>query len=1175
MNAKHPINRNTSPAFKLSALSFFILAAVSCTSANDENSQADDSTISITETQTGTETQTATETITENTLPEIEVLGTPASLTGTAPFTVMLDASNTTDADMDELSFSWDQYEDGSIESTDIKTALTFNEVGTHSVKLTVSDSTGVKTEIISVNVTDPAVDNPPVADIRVIGSLTGEGSVMAILDASDSSDDQPDHTYAWAVDGVDIANDTHSFSQIFSVIGSYEITLTVTDSIGQTDQVTKTVTVQQQRINGAPMADLSGTGPIVGRAPLTVLFKSSHSTDDDGIASISWDFGDGSTSMEANPKYEYQANGTYTATLTITDTDGLTDVKTIDITLLNQVISGEPPVAHILTSTARGEIPLSVTFDGSASMAQGNIVSYEWDFGNGSFKYGPVVNHVFTQGLENKIYLRVTDDKGLSHETFTEVVSVLTVPTGKIGEPMQTDNNPFEHSAFYVSPDIKVLQDESLQKIDKDTQPSLYNDIQFVQQMPSAVWLDRTVAIYGGDLNDGRRPLSKFIAGDNNTLEGHLDEAAAQQDALAVEGIKPPMTAVIIVYNLPDRDCAALASNGQLNETKDGPDADSLPDGTGLELYKTEYIDVIKQAFALYPDIRIVAMLEPDGYPNMITNIDPFVTATDDCNAVNEAGVYKDGLQYAINAFHDMPNVYTYIDIGHSGWLGWDSLDTDNLQRSVIGFTDLVAGATESGDLGAIRGFASNTSGYTPLQEPYVSSEHSARQNLVPFYEWNRHVDELSFIDTMYKRFTIGDVAKGDGSTVRVIEGQGFPENLGFIIDTARNGWGGPNRPSGEGAPIQKDDAAYRIDTRVHRGHWCNVNNAGIGEIPQAAPDATRPYLDAYFWMKPPGESDGISSLTDGANDEGKSYDPMCGGEASNSTGIAANVIQGAPHAGHWFHEQFIMLIENAYPPLGVKAPQGGSDAASFVDDFNSYNVAGTPQGIWTEELKGEASLEVVDDVYYGLVGNAVKFSAAEQDRNNDMIATINLAEEDIESTATNQYGRVRINGIDTGEYEEAQWNFLTFKGSKSSRQWWNMQWGIGGYEGYLSASVTVANGNGAAECQLVSSTPIPKDEWACVEWHMDVNNNTLSIWSDGELVEDLLIDINSPGCSSESWIAPDSITGVSLGLARYRPTNSQQVVPETEPKPDVSVIMDDFAIGGSRLGCNNVRTQ
>jgi glucose/arabinose dehydrogenase len=73
------------------------------------------------------------------------------------------------------------------------------------------------------------------------------------------------------------------------------------------------------------------------GRAPLTVSFSSAGSSDPDGDSlSHSWRFGDGATSTAANPTHTYQANGQYTATLTVTDPTGKSATASVPITVGN-----------------------------------------------------------------------------------------------------------------------------------------------------------------------------------------------------------------------------------------------------------------------------------------------------------------------------------------------------------------------------------------------------------------------------------------------------------------------------------------------------------------------------------------------------------------------------------------------------------------------------------------------------------------------------------------------------------------------------------------------------------------------------------------------------------------------------------------------------------------------
>lgn len=95
-----------------------------------------------------------------------------------------------------------------------------------------------------------------------------------------------------------------------------------------------------QYRISGShPLSDLTppvavaSATPTSGTAPLTVSFNGSGSSDPDGsIVQYRWDFGDGSSASTANPQHTYTAAGTFTATLRVTDDDGLSDSDAVTI---------------------------------------------------------------------------------------------------------------------------------------------------------------------------------------------------------------------------------------------------------------------------------------------------------------------------------------------------------------------------------------------------------------------------------------------------------------------------------------------------------------------------------------------------------------------------------------------------------------------------------------------------------------------------------------------------------------------------------------------------------------------------------------------------------------------------------------------------------------------------
>ncbi|MFE6855890.1 glycoside hydrolase family 6 protein, partial [Streptomyces sp. NPDC057674] len=105
------------------------------------------------------------------------------------------------------------------------------------------------------------------------------------------------------------------------------------------------------------------------------------------------------------------------------------------------------------------------------------------------------------------------------------------------------------------------------------------------------------------------------------------------------------------------------------------------------------------------------------------------------------------------------------------------------------------------------------------------------------------------------------------------------------------------------------------KYDRRIHLGNWCNQSGAGLGERPQAAPAAG---IDAYVWVKPPGESDGASKEI--PNDEGKGFDRMCDptytGNARNGNSMSG-ALPDAPISGRWFSAQFQELLKNAHPAL------------------------------------------------------------------------------------------------------------------------------------------------------------------------------------------------------------------------------------------------------------------
>ena len=421
---------------------------------------------------------------------------------------------------------------------------------------------------------------------------------------------------------------------------------------------------------------------------------------------------------------------------------------------------------------------------------------------------------------------------------------------------------NPFTGAGWYVNPNYTSEVATSV----AGASGTLASQMTLVGQQPTGIWLDHIGAIYGGSDNSSRM-----------SLQAQLANAA---------GSTSPVIVPIVIYDLPNRDCAALASNGELTVANNG-----------LQYYEQDYINPIAQILTAYEhtNIRVVAIIEPDSLPNLVTNL-----ADANCAQANSSGAYVSGVQYALNKLHAIPNVYNYIDIAHSAWLGWSS----NMGPAVSLIHTVVAGTTAG--VSSVDGFISDTANTTPITEPYMTATESVGGQPVDsanFYQFNPYIDELTYDEAMYTNFV----------------NAGFPASIGMLIDTSRNGWGGPARPTAASTSTDLNTFvnATKVDRRPFRGDWCNQNGAGLGPFPQANPNSAFTHLYAYVWIKPPGESDGDYPTATHAHG-----DPHCDPNGTNTDGngntYPTNAIPGYDiPAGQWFPAQFTQLVQNADPAV------------------------------------------------------------------------------------------------------------------------------------------------------------------------------------------------------------------------------------------------------------------
>ena len=261
--------------------------------------------------------------------------------------------------------------------------------------------------------------NRPPTAS----GGIDTEVSLGTPIDFDGSGSSDLDGTivsYDWDFGDGTAHGSGATPTHLYTDHGTYTVTLTVTDDDGATHSDTITVTI----LNNPPSANAGADQSVY--LGTTTYFDGTSSSDIDGtIVSYDWDFGDESThGTGVTPSHDFPDHGTYTVTLIVTDDDGATDTDTCVITILNN-----PPTSDAgMDQTVY--LGTTVSLDGSGSSdVDGTIVSYDWDFGDGTTHgTGVSTSHDYNDHGVYTVKLTVTDNDG-AIGIDTCVVQVLNNP--------------------------------------------------------------------------------------------------------------------------------------------------------------------------------------------------------------------------------------------------------------------------------------------------------------------------------------------------------------------------------------------------------------------------------------------------------------------------------------------------------------------------------------------------------------------------------------------------------------------------------------------------------------------------------------------------------------------------------------------------------------------------
>jgi endoglucanase len=386
----------------------------------------------------------------------------------------------------------------------------------------------------------------------------------------------------------------------------------------------------------------------------------------------------------------------------------------------------------------------------------------------------------------------------------------------------------------------------------------------------------------------------------------------------------------VLVAYDIPGRDCAQYSSGGALTDA--------------------DYQAWIAAFAAGIGNGKAVVILEPDSLGNMPS----------DCNlpaGVNYPFTDQGRITDLTDAVGDLevdPNALVYLDGTHSAWQQVGNiaqrlveagvqqaqgfyLDVSNYQYTsnniaygtwisdciayAQGSAAIGSGAVAPGTYQAETGFFNGCPNQYWNGGPALNWQGVAMNNYAP---WNDQVPPASDLPDP-------DTVAGTYSWyASLLASVNATATTHFVIDTSRNGEG-PNPMTGgadadmvnyETAPF--DQSSTVIGT-LRSGNWCNPPGSGLGLAPTA--NTGVPLVDAYLWVKTPGESDGQCDSAGGVRAwDYSAYDPW---NVSVSGQSVFDPLWGQtdPAAGAWFGAQTLQLIADANqsassPGNGAPAP-------------------------------------------------------------------------------------------------------------------------------------------------------------------------------------------------------------------------------------------------------------
>lgn len=499
-------------------------------------------------------------------------------------------------------------------------------------------------------------------------------------------------------------------------------------------------------------------------------------------------------------------------------------------------------------------------------------------------------------------------------------------------------------NARFYVPPPAKG----SLAQVGQLIRSGNFRDaglIAAMEAVPSAVWLT------------GETSEQAAMPGDKGWKQANRDVARQVREAVLGARLQHAIP-VFVAYNIPGRDCSEYSAGGAPTDAA----------------YRA-WIDSIAAALG---NTKAVVLEEPDALGNLpgycgasYTEKFPQIT-----NATRLADI-----RYAVSALEKNPNVNLYLDAGNNNWQNVGGmaetlvaadvehsqgffLNVSNFQYSLNNdfygtwVSSCIAYAKAQGEgleyaQPKVEAFSGTSVPTGAFAGPGTADPAGGPAGGCANQYWNGGAPGTAIADMVgpWNGGALNPFALwSDTSTTANLNTSGIDQSYAnalasvgavpathFIVDTSRNGIGPNDMQAYAKAPYNQSSS---VVSALVAGNWCNPTNVGLGTKPTADTGVklssldtyltgNPSLLDAYLWVKTPGQSDGQCDAAGGTRTwDNTAYTPttISGWPSATSQtyqtfdplwSLQTGKVFTDPVAGGWFPEQALMLARNASPSL------------------------------------------------------------------------------------------------------------------------------------------------------------------------------------------------------------------------------------------------------------------